>query len=516
MATNPKISLVKGGKTVDGAFIPKNASTSADVLNTSTLAPAVPFSFTPPKPATSISGLGGYLEAAATQGASDLAARTEAERQSAAAVRDASLDLYSNALINQQGESQFTADAYKPEVDPLQRELDDINQQILQEQHGLRRQLERLDKNEGGLFSGAVQDEKNRVERESISKQADLYVIQQGVQGRFDSAKAIADRQVDAKLEQQKNLIDALKLNYETNRDLFTTADQRAFDVVLADRQNALEDERTRLKEISDLSLAALQAGAPPAVAAQMRSAKTVEEAISMGGAYLGPKPATPEAPKLQNFGTSDNPIWKQYNTTTGMWEDVSGLTQSQETDPLLQAQAVQTVSQVDEVLNNRALRTAVGTTPLARGSGGFGSFLKSFTVAGAPNGLNAVWNRLTGSQQRFIAGVNQVTQQLTLDKLIQSKSAGATFGSLTEGEKKTLAESASKVNSWAIKDDEDRVIGYDIDEATFSKEMDTIKYFSALDALKKGVAPEQIGAQVLTDNTIWIRNSDGTFSQLQ
>ena len=45
---------------------------------------------------------------------------------------------------------------------------------------------------------------------------------------------------------------------------------------------------------------------------------------------------------------------------------------------------------------------------------------------------------------------------------------------------------------------------------------MDKIDYYAKLDALKKGVTPESIGAVQQQDGTIWKLNSDGTLSQLK
>ena len=35
------------------------------------------------------------------------------------------------------------------------------------------------------------------------------------------------------------------------------------------------------------------------------------------------------------------------------------------------------------------------------------------------------------------------------------------------------------------------------------------------MDALRKGVAPADIGVQIMEDGTYWTQNSDGSFTQL-
>ena len=82
--------------------------------------------------------------------------------------------------------------------------------------------------------------------------------------------------------------------------------------------------------------------------------------------------------------------------------------------------------------------------------------------------------------RQNFIASVEQLIQQETIDKLIQSKAAGATYGALSDGEREMLSKAASKIGSWRIfdenKDENKKVLGYEIDEVSMKKELKTIR----------------------------------------
>ncbi|OQB04534.1 MAG: Transglycosylase SLT domain protein [Parcubacteria group bacterium ADurb.Bin216] len=82
----------------------------------------------------------------------------------------------------------------------------------------------------------------------------------------------------------------------------------------------------------------------------------------------------------------------------------------------------------------------------------------------------------VTGKTQEFIGKVEQLVKDLALQNLIKSKGEGATFGALSEGELKLLMETASPISKWAIKDDKGNVIGYDIDQASFRRELERIK----------------------------------------
>jgi hypothetical protein len=78
--------------------------------------------------------------------------------------------------------------------------------------------------------------------------------------------------------------------------------------------------------------------------------------------------------------------------------------------------------------------------------------------------------------RQDFIAGVSKLTGDMTLQNLIDAKARGAAFGALSEGELALLANSSTKINNWALKDKDGKVYGYDIDEASFQRELAEIE----------------------------------------
>lgn len=90
-----------------------------------------------------------------------------------------------------------------------------------------------------------------------------------------------------------------------------------------------------------------------------------------------------------------------------------------------------------------------------------------------------ARWTPFTpdkSERQNFIATVEQLISQETIDKLIQSKAAGATYGALSDGEREMLSKAASKIGTWRIPDKNGKVIGYEISESLMKKELETIR----------------------------------------
>lgn len=258
---------------------------TASTISATSLAPATPMKLATPVPATQAQGMMAEFTDGVdtyTQNLADQAKALEAPKTNA-------LNDYITQLTTAKGVSGLTNDAYaiKGGVNDITPELNDINDKIRREQLSLRRRTEAINNNGGGLASGA-QSEISNIERDSFAKQADLSIIQQAVQGRFDSAKEIADRAVTAQLEKQTNDLAILKFNYEENRDLFSKADQRAFESAQADRERKLEAERENKKSIYDLGIQASADGAPASVVQKMLSAKTREEALALGGSYIG------------------------------------------------------------------------------------------------------------------------------------------------------------------------------------------------------------------------------------
>lgn len=242
-----------------------------------------PMAITNPRLSTAVEGLGESIGAGAETNLKEYTlSDTRKAEQEKLQRQGAGIGKY---ITESKGQTQLTEEQAAP-VDAAEAELRDINNQIIQEQVANRRRIESIDKTFTGTAQGKI-DEVNRINRESIAKQADLSVIQMAKQGKYDSAKAIADRKVAALMEQQKNEYEAKVFNYNENKDLFTKSEQRGYEQYLSNEDERIKKEETDAKTISDLSINALENGAPVSVAAQMRSAKTVEEAILAGGQYV-------------------------------------------------------------------------------------------------------------------------------------------------------------------------------------------------------------------------------------
>jgi len=254
-------------------------------ITPSALAPATPMTVAPAIPATQAQGMTAEFADQTDQFTQNLAE----QKKAAEAPKVNALSDYIAQLKTAQGTTGLTADAYAAPggVNEITPELNDINDKMRREALALRRQTEAITAS-GGQSKAQAQAQISNLERESFSKQADLAVIQQAVQGRYDSAKEIADRAVSAKLEKQTNDLSILKFNYEENKEAFTKAEQREFEALAGNRERKLQQDAENAKSIYELGIQASADGAPTSVVERMLKAKTREEALALGGSYIG------------------------------------------------------------------------------------------------------------------------------------------------------------------------------------------------------------------------------------
>ena len=81
---------------------------------------------------------------------------------------------------------------------------------------------------EGALASG-INIEAERLTRDSLSKQADLAILQTAANRNYDTAAAIADRQVAMKMEQSRANLEALKMLDQREYGEITARKEREF-----------------------------------------------------------------------------------------------------------------------------------------------------------------------------------------------------------------------------------------------------------------------------------------------
>lgn len=168
----------------------------------------------------------------------------------------------------------------RTEQNVAKKRSDELTSMLEQEQLTNRRKIEELRKNERGLFGGALEQEVERLNRESLSKQADIAIQLSAANRQYDTAAAIADRQVELKTQQSKARADALRYFYESNKADFNKQEERIYDSIAKEADKKYQEE----KATQTLALTIQQNQAPQSITNLVNNAKSVKDIMSIPG----------------------------------------------------------------------------------------------------------------------------------------------------------------------------------------------------------------------------------------
>lgn len=311
-------------------------------------------------------------------------------------------------------------------------------------------------------------------------------------------AKTLADQDYEAKkrayAEGASTLVDYLRTKKERKAEnigrIVDTALLREID--LADKSNIesvnelalslgvnpndIIDAYTESKQIQDAQYAQLQreiakeesemakreAETNKLIAEEWRIKNPDDHLIVVdGGIYNATKGMWIRSPKVptDEYVVVDGEI---FNKTKGVWAKTGSLDAPDKLDdeglPEGYAENVEALEEkvglIDELLIDKAITNCVGPTSASRiGTGTF-----------------------TGANARFIAGVEKLISQETIDTLISLKERGGTLGALSDQERLMLESAASKIGTWRIRDKNGMVIGYKARVNDFKKELERLK----------------------------------------
>lgn len=166
------------------------------------------------------------------------------------------------------------------EVDTKRQKVDQYTNEIEQEQLANRREIDQIKKNNPGMTEFALNSEVRRINDASLSRQADLAILQSSSLRDYSTAAAIADRQVEAKLEPMRAELEARKFFYENNKDVLDKADA----ALIREEERALNQKEKELDIIKDMKLSIAKNGAPASVLNSLSNANTLDEALSTPG----------------------------------------------------------------------------------------------------------------------------------------------------------------------------------------------------------------------------------------
>jgi hypothetical protein len=313
-------------------------------------------------------------------------------------------------------------------------------------------------------------------------------------------AEQAVQNALDAEFEPLETQLKQLNQLYLFNKDALERADKKradALNIAIGERDRVLKLQRADKQAIFDVALTAGQFGADAKTLQRIQNARTREEAVTLASGFL----QDPAAVQALRNAELDNKLTKLRITREAeelaMFRKYGGLTPAQwaetrkkeeeerqkEQDEIDLAEEKsielqQDIKQINAILNSKALDTVVGASPLTRGisrtEGFFPSTLGFFGGGGLFGGFSAI-DELGGGADDVVALTEQLISQEFLNKLVAEKGKGATFGQLSDREGAALRAAASAIGQTAIRNNDDKVVGYDMSERAFKEQLNIL-----------------------------------------
>lgn len=369
---------------------------------------------------------------------------------------------------------------------------------------------------------GFARGEQGAIERQRAIRVLPLVAQAQALQGNIALAQSNIDRAVQLEFEPQERRLDYLKQAYAFNQDNLSREDKKRaerLNLLIGERERILAEEKTNREGVLGIMTGVAKYGAPQNVINSISKARTVEEAVRLAGPYMQDPRAKVE---LQN-AILDTQLKKsqikkaQYEFE--LLQKYGGMTPAQyadyqkeqnkkiadEKDAAKKAQMQggslnEKVTLLDSVLRSSAIDSVVGPTILTRASSG-GRFTRGVLGAGAGAAAGSVIpgvgtaigaiaggigglllgakDAFAGASDKLIGQTEQFISKEFLQSLIDTKAQGGTFGALTKPEQEALTAAATYIGGRRVysgKGEDKQVIGYDMAEADFRRELEMIQ----------------------------------------
>lgn len=475
------------------------------------------------------------LEMGNNKSIADFQAQQEAQKVADQSTLSASEKAFNDlvAQISGKGKAQSDLQASLGVTD-MTKQLADVNAQLAAKTGEFNSLInQNRDKAINSRIIGGTED---RLVRQKGIETGTLSSIAQAIQGNISTAKQTAEDTIAFQYAPLEQELELKKMQLERAYTTFDASEKKRADQllqVMSEQKAQITAEKAVKSKINDIMIKASQNGADTETLKAIMASKDEQSAILNAGSFLSASDyavnsktgqlynkktgETVGASVAKGGGSSGSSAKTVTNKTTGAkfsdtainyakdilagrinltavpekirGEVINAKNSLEVTEkPLadkLQAQGLgDKIAQINEVLNSKGLSGSVGAYGISR------------------------WTPFSpdkADRLDFIASVEQLINQETIDKLVQSKAAGATYGALSEGERVMLAQSASRIGSWKIVDDKGNVTGYKISEDLFKKELNKIKELAQ--RAKDRITADSVittDDQVLSDDAAW------------
>lgn len=197
-------------------------------------------------------------------------------------------------------------------------------------------------------FDAAITDEEGRTiagrfitgRQAQILKQKAVAVgaksaIREALQGKVTAAEGIIEDTITREFEDRDDEIKALEFELQENADALearTGKSEKELALILQERSRVLAEEKAERTEAMNLAKEAIQGGAPANIATKMAQAKTAQEALAIGGQYIGAMDRQLKSLQIQKAQAELNNILSNPEATEEQKAEAASATQKIET----------------------------------------------------------------------------------------------------------------------------------------------------------------------------------------
>lgn len=182
-----------------------------------------------------------------------------------------------------------------------------------------------------GQTTGFIGGEQGRISREAAIQALPIQAQLASAQGDLDSARTYASQLFQAQMQDAQNQYNFRKEVHSTIFNYLNEQEKRQLALKDKEDDRAFQLTRDNTQRLENLADKAMEYGYGSKLGAIMaldpKSPTFSQDYSRVASGIQKPVSVTaPKAPDLQNFGTSDNPDWRQYNPSTGGWDEVAGV----------------------------------------------------------------------------------------------------------------------------------------------------------------------------------------------
>lgn len=182
-----------------------------------------------------------------------------------------------------------------------------------------------------GQTTGFIGGEQGRIQRQAAIAALPVQAQLAAAQGNLEIAKSHVDSLFQMKIKDIETEQAYKQTVANTWMSVATTQQSNLLNAAIADSNERAEAKKIAMNDAKQIAMQAIEYGQSSLAASVMKldpTSPTYQQDVmnAMAGLRKPVEAVAQKAPEMQNFGTADNPDWRQYDYGTGTWKEVDGV----------------------------------------------------------------------------------------------------------------------------------------------------------------------------------------------